>query len=269
MKSACKLHVECSGAGPELVLVHGWGVHGAVWGDLQKALSLTWRVHIVDLPGHGFSADCGRFGLADLARHLGDALPGPRVWVGWSLGALACLQLALTRPGQVRALGLLAATPRFSAAPDWLHGMPPHVLETFADELEHDSRGTLMRFLSLQVRGAAQPQSTLKNLRRRWAERPVARPAALRAGLDILGGADLRGRLPEIDCPAVVVAGSRDRVVAPQASALLAQQLADARLHTIDGAGHAPFVSHADQVSRYLNVLAQRLVASTNDGVGE
>ncbi len=267
--SACKLHVECHGDGAELVLVHGWGVHGAVWRDLQKALSPTWRVRIVDLPGHGFSADCGRYGLAELARHLGDALPGPRVWVGWSLGALACLQLALTRPRQVRALGLLAATPRFSAAADWPDGMPPQVLETFAGELERDLKGTLMRFLSLQVQGAAQPQATLKALRRQWAERPAARPAALRSGLQILGSADLRGRLQEIHCPAVVIAGSRDRVVAPQASAFLAAQLAGARLHTIDGAGHAPFVAHAERVSRYLNALAQDLAAATNAEVGK
>ncbi len=267
--SACKLHVECHGAGPELVLVHGWGIHGGVLRDLQSVLSSTWRVCIVDLPGHGLSADCGRFGVADLARHLGDALPGPRVWVGWSLGALACLQLALTRPGQVRALGLLAATPRFAAAADWPHGMRAHVLDAFAGELERDLEGTLMRFLSLQVQGAAQPQSTLKTLRRQWAERPAARPAALRAGLDILVGTDLRGRLAEIHCPAVVIAGSRDRVVAPQASAFLAEQLADARLHIIDAAGHAPFVAHAERVGRCLNALARDLAAPTNDEVNE
>ena len=263
-KSDCALHVEHAGEGPAMVLVHGWGLHGEVWQELVDILRARWQVSVVDLPGHGFSEDCGSYDLRLLVHRLAEALPGPRTWVGWSLGALACLQLTLERPQQVSGLGLLAATPRFTAAPDGFCGMAPAVLQSFADELERDAGATLTRFLSLQVQGAAQPQSTLKALRRQWGARPAARPGALHSGLEILRSTDLRSRLGEIQCPAVVIAGSRDRVVAPQASAYLASRLGDARLYTIDGAGHAPFIAHAEPVASYLDTL--RMTHTLGDG---
>ena len=50
------LHVESFGSGPPLVLLHGWAMHSGVWGDLPARLGSRFRVHAVDLPGHGFSA---------------------------------------------------------------------------------------------------------------------------------------------------------------------------------------------------------------------
>jgi len=50
------LHVETFGSGPDLVLLHGWGMHGGVWGDFALRLAERYRVHVIDLPGHGFSA---------------------------------------------------------------------------------------------------------------------------------------------------------------------------------------------------------------------
>src|SRR5690606_2848134 len=48
--------VETHGAGPDLVLVHGWGLHGGLFGPLVPLLAERRRVHVVDLPGHGRSA---------------------------------------------------------------------------------------------------------------------------------------------------------------------------------------------------------------------
>lgn len=256
------LHIETCGQGPDVVLVHGWGLHGGVWADLVEALAPTARVSVVELPGHGFSPDGEGFDLAGLADWLGQTLPGPRIWVGWSLGALACLQLALQRPALVRGLGLLAATPRFTAGPDWPWGTEPQLLESFAAELQRDANGILMRFLGLQVQGAQRPQGTLKTLRGRWAERPAARLPGLLSGLQILRTADLRSRLGEIRCPTLVVAGERDRLVPPQAGAQLAASLADVHLETVAGAGHAPFVADPARVAGLLRDFIGRVASA-------
>ena len=42
--------------GPPLVLLHGFALHGGFFSPLVPALSKKHRVHVVDLPGHGFSA---------------------------------------------------------------------------------------------------------------------------------------------------------------------------------------------------------------------
>ena len=52
------LHVEVSGSGPDLVLLHGWGMNAAVWGEVATALAQHFRLHCVDLPGHGASPAC-------------------------------------------------------------------------------------------------------------------------------------------------------------------------------------------------------------------
>lgn len=252
---SCALHVAFHGSGPDVVLVHGWGLHGGIWTELVQVLRPHWRISVLELPGHGYSADCEAYDLQQLAAWMGDALPGPRVWIGWSLGALACLQLALDRPDQVRGLGLLAATPRFCAAPDWQYGTSPQLLETFASELQRDARGVLMRFLGLQVQGALRPQSTLKTLRAQWSQRPSARLPGLLSGLEILRTADLRARLGEIPCPALVIAGDKDRLVPPEASAELAAQLGDGRYVTVPGAGHAPFVAQPEAVAASLRAF--------------
>ena len=47
--------VERFGQGPDLVLLHGWGMNGAVWHGIAQELAAHYRLHLVDLPGFGNS----------------------------------------------------------------------------------------------------------------------------------------------------------------------------------------------------------------------
>ncbi|HEY0722138.1 MAG TPA: alpha/beta fold hydrolase, partial [Gammaproteobacteria bacterium] len=49
------LHIEVRGTGPDLVLLHGWGLHGGLFRSLADRLAPHFRLHLVDLPGHGRS----------------------------------------------------------------------------------------------------------------------------------------------------------------------------------------------------------------------
>ena len=53
------LYVHTAGAGPEVVLAHGWGMHSGVWENVAEALIDDCRVTVVDLPGHGYSRGFG------------------------------------------------------------------------------------------------------------------------------------------------------------------------------------------------------------------
>src|SRR5581483_539797 len=114
-----ELYYERSGHGPEVLLVHGWGLHSGVWHQFAKRLTRTARVTRVDLPGHGRSPITKSYALDDLVEGLTRVCPRPAVWVGWSLGAIVALAAARARPAQVQALGLFGATPRFVQAHDW------------------------------------------------------------------------------------------------------------------------------------------------------
>ena len=50
------LHVDSYGSGAPLLLIHGWGMHGGMWGGVAEQLAEHFRVLVVDLPGHGYSA---------------------------------------------------------------------------------------------------------------------------------------------------------------------------------------------------------------------
>src|SRR5438874_11128435 len=54
-----RLHAYVGGSGPPVVLVHGFGVSGRYMLPLARALALSFRVHVVDLPGHGRSGTPG------------------------------------------------------------------------------------------------------------------------------------------------------------------------------------------------------------------
>ena len=49
------LFVEQLGHGPDLTLLHGWGLNGAVWDGIRDELAAHFTLHLVDLPGHGYS----------------------------------------------------------------------------------------------------------------------------------------------------------------------------------------------------------------------
>lgn len=247
------MHVETQGTGRDVVLVHGWGLHGGVWHDLAARLAATHRVTVPDLPGHGRSPDAdSAFTLDALADAVQRHTAGPAVWVGWSLGALVALTAALRFPDRVERLVLIGATPRFVQSPDWSQAMAPETLAQFARELETDYRGTLARFLSLQAGEGEAGRETVRRLRAVLAEGGDPAPVALRAGLRLLAETDLRARLAEVNAPALVLHGKRDRLAPAGAGEYLAAHLRDARLVTVPGAGHAPFLSHPGATWRAL-----------------
>jgi pimeloyl-[acyl-carrier protein] methyl ester esterase len=251
------LHVEVTGHGDPLVMLHGWGMHGGIWSDMAARLSQHFQVHCVDLPGHGASAPLGVFTLNSVAHQLAVRFDRPVTVCGWSLGGQIALHWAVREPEKITRLVLVTSTPCFAEGKDWPNGMAQETLRQFAAELENNFAATLRRFLGLQMRGSEREREVLVMLREELLSRGEPDMDALRGGLQILRDADLREQLPEIRQPALVIAGERDKLCSPEASQYLAGHLPDARLALIRGAAHAPFLSHenefAEHVINFLN----------------
>jgi pimeloyl-[acyl-carrier protein] methyl ester esterase len=259
------LHVELRGRGRDVVLLHGWALHGGMWGTWLDALAVDHRLHLLDLPGHGRSPwDANARDLAGLVRAVLPHVPPGSVVLGWSLGGLLALELARRHPGHVDALVLVATTPKFVADPGWEHGVSPEVLEQFSRGLDVDYRGTVQNFLALQVRGDERAIETLRALRRSLASHGEPDPRALEAGLGILRRTDLRDDLARIAVPALVIAGEHDRLTPPAAGLELATRLASARMCLVERSGHAPFLSHPDAVLREVRGFLDRQPATVH-----
>jgi pimeloyl-[acyl-carrier protein] methyl ester esterase len=251
------LHVQQFGSGPDLVLLHGWGLHSEVFKDVGWQLVSEHRITLIDLPGHGHSPAYHHPGdLAALAEQVIAAAPARAAWLGWSLGGMIAAEAALRTPERISALIWAASSPCFVKRHDWQAAMDSDVLAAFAESLRQDYQGTLDRFLALQAVPGAAGRETLRRLRELLRAFPPPAPQALSDGLSILRNADLRPQLPALHVPMLAILGKSDRLVPPDLGAALTALRPDIRIEIMPGAGHAPFLSHPDAfvaiVSRFL-----------------
>jgi pimeloyl-[acyl-carrier protein] methyl ester esterase len=246
------LFVETRGAGPPLVLLHGWAMHGGVFAPLVERLASRHTLHLVDLPGHGNNRDSDVPLRLDACAEAVLAVVPPAPWCGWSLGGLVALQAAATRPEAVPALAMLCASPCFVRGDDWRYGVPADVFRSFADGLRNDYRGTLELFVALEAFGSDHAKDEIRSLRGELFARGAPAGEALAQGLELLETSDLRGALPTLSVPSLWLAGRRDRLVDPRAMREAAALAPDASVHVLEHAGHAPFLTHADEVATLL-----------------
>jgi pimeloyl-[acyl-carrier protein] methyl ester esterase len=262
------LHVERSGAGPPLVLLHGWALNLRVFDELARALEDRHTVIRIDLPGHGRSAEPATlreagWSAAALAGALRAHVPAGAAILGWSLGGQVAIELAAAAPDAVSALVLVSATPRFLADADsgWSAGVAPAQLARLAAFLGRDLPATVRDFLELQVRGGRDADVVLHRLQQALHAHGTADAGALARGLGMLRESDLRARLERVSMPALVVGGQYDRVTPPAAARALQAALPQARHHEIARAGHAPFLSHGPQFAALLRTFLGDLPA--------
>jgi len=257
------LHVETTGSGNDIVLIHGWGMHGGVWDGVRDALAERYRVHVVDLPGMGWSAPCKPYNLPRLTEVLAEALPEKAAVFGWSLGGQVAMRLALDYPQRVERLVLIGATPRFVNGEGWQFGVGAEVFDLFASQVAADYHDTMTRFLGLQAFGGESSRALMRDLRERFFARPVPAGEVLQDALRILLDTDLRSELLALQQPTLLIHGKRDTLAPAEASRWMAAHLPHARLRLIEGASHAPFLSHPTTfLSEALQFLASTSAAS-------
>ena len=239
------MHISVRGQGPDLVMLHGWSMHSAVWSDLAETLASKYTLYLVELPGHGQSDwQPGEFDIESLVSELGRRLPQSAYWLGWSLGGLVSLAYSDRFPERVNKLILVATTPCFIKKEDWQSAIQDNVLREFSDKLAHHQKDTLQRFLILQARGAVKSRETIKTLARQLVRQGPANSEALIDGLSLLINLDLRLALSRLKCPIKLVLGERDSLI-PHTMEADARSLNSAlEVVLIKGAGHAPFISH-------------------------
>jgi len=101
-----RIYYEAEGTGPALVLVHGSGGNHAIWWQQVPYFAQRYRTITVDLRGFG-NSDAVAAGpdACDFPRDLLGVLDELKVekaaLLGQSIGALACLRLAVTYPQRI------------------------------------------------------------------------------------------------------------------------------------------------------------------------
>ncbi len=242
--------VSTKGQGPVLNVLHGWGMNAHLFDDWSEDLSQHFQVNLIDLPGHGLNhQEHLSLDLHQLAAEANDVPAG--LWLGWSMGGMLALNLALKNPAKVDALIMLCATPCFVQHPHWTHGTEEQVLAQFASNLQQDVKQTIEKFLALEVMGVKDERSQLRVLKQKVFERPLPSTQALNVGLSLLGRVDLSEDLKKLKTPSLWISGRRDRLVLPEAMEQAAS-LCGGDYHMLRGSGHAPFIRQADELTELI-----------------
>jgi 3-oxoadipate enol-lactonase len=237
------LWVEDVGKGEPLLLISGLGYSNWCWQDLQAALSADLRVISFDNRGTGRSDKApGPYSIAmladDAARLLERLEATPAHVLGHSMGGYIALTLATSRPQAVRSLTLVSTT---AGGPDMIP-VPESTLKLWTDVAGLPPRESARRAMPTSFA----PGWTEKNPQRFEALlearlRHPTPPACWAAQFAACGQFLDRGiALAAIQCPALVIHGTADRVVPFANGERLARTLPNARLVALDGVGHLP-----------------------------
>ena len=254
-------HVQRSGSGPVLLLVHGTGAATHSWAGLAPVLAAGgFDVIALDLPGHGFtdSLPFRQMSVEGLGEALGELLrrldASPRIAVGHSAGAAILVDMALRGGIEPEGLvGLNAALLPLRALAGVLFSPMARLLAVnplapwVFSRLAGDAR-TVRRLMS--ATGSRIDAQAIEHYRTTIAsEAHVAGALAMMANWDLQ---PLQGRLSGLRAPLTLIAGLADRTVPADDSRRVCERIPGARFVGLERLGHLAHEEDPVAVSRIL-----------------
>ncbi len=255
-----EIYSEVKGNGQNIVLLHGWGMHGGLWGRFNELLTNHYRTHTLDLPGFGYSKNIkNEFTLDSISEMIEryiEKIKQPTVLIGWSLGGLITLNILKRKNISLDKIVLIAATPCFTKKSNWVSAVDQSIFDSFYKDLKNDYKKTLKHFLSLQTRGSDLSREELRELNRKLNERGEPDIEALEKGLNILSDTDLRNE-KQNKISAMLVLGEKDTLVPLSVKDGFIKIFPDIRKLIVEKAAHAPFISRpefcAENIKNFIN----------------
>ncbi|MGE8129260.1 alpha/beta hydrolase [Methylobacterium sp. NPDC080182] len=229
---------------PEVLFcLHYLGGSARSWERLARALDGTPLTCVpVDLPGFGDAAGTPGYSVAAMADHVAEAIraraPARYAIAGHSMGAKVALALARRAEDGEAGLAGLTDLVLVSGSPPSPEPIPEDRRADMLAWIDADPetrRREAEAFVRANVGDGLDPESEARAV----ADVLRAEPAAWKAWLEKGANEDWRRRVGVLRTPALVLAGSEDADLGPDAQrALTAPHLAHHRLVTVDGVGH-------------------------------
>jgi 2-succinyl-6-hydroxy-2,4-cyclohexadiene-1-carboxylate synthase len=236
----------CEDAPVRLRLVHGFSLTSRSWEPVERLLPPDWDAQAIEVPdGLDFVT------TAEALGHRGRA----GTWVGYSMGARLCLQLALDRPALVESLVLMSGTAGIAGARE--RRTRRDADERLANDVQRDGVGPFLERWLDQRLFETLPRD-LSQLEIRTRGNTVAR---LQHQLRDLGqGAQepLWGRLGSLEMPVLVMTGQWDRTYGDLGARMAAAIGDNATIAVISKAGHALHLERPEAVAHELTTWLER-----------
>jgi pimeloyl-ACP methyl ester carboxylesterase len=258
--AGCSVAYEESGRGRPVVLLHAFPLAGIMWRPQREVLERDYRVLVPDLRGFGgtgpFTGTPSVDQMADDVAALLDALGVrvPVVLVGLSMGGYVAL--AFVRKHAARLAGLVLADTRAEADSAEARANRERLMLV----AQHDTaREVIDQLLPKLVSSETQEQrpGVVEEVRRIASAQPTAGiVGALQALRD---RPDSTPWLASIAVPTLVVVGSDDAVTPPAIASAMAAAIPNARLATIQGAGHLSNLERPEAFAAAVHAFLQTL----------
>lgn len=280
------LRVERFGAeGPTLILTHGWGLNSTAWWYAKRALQDRYRLVVWDLPGLGRSKGPrdGKYTIDRFAEALGvvveSAGSGPVILVGHSIGGMTTQTFWRACPEAVRwrvaGVVLVDTTHEDPLRTMWLSPLWRALRWPLIEPMcwAAIALSPLMWLASWQsyLSGSSQLAMRLTGFGRFATRGQVDFTARLACkgapGVQAKGNlAMFRWRatdlLPAISVPTLVLAGSKDIVTLPSASAQIAKAVPRGKLTEVEGAGHMGLMERSAAYDTAIGAFADEVFAA-------
>lgn len=243
-----RIRVLSRGQGPALVFLHGpWGL---TWDSFLDELAERFTVFAPEHPGTTPDTPDDVYhldGLWDLVLCYDEVLEAvarePVMLVGHSFGGMVGCELAAAVPHRVRRLALIDPI-GFWRDTDPVTNWMMLDAARLRDAIFHNPGGEAARRM---FGVAADPEAaTAARVRRTWAM------GATGKFIWPLPDKGLTKRIHRVKAPTLIVWGKEDRLVPSIYADEFARRIPGARVHTVDGAGHAPHLEQPDKVARLI-----------------
>jgi len=251
------------GSGPPILLIHGWGVSGELFGPQLQGLAQRFRIVAPDLPGHGASGDfreddpftCLADSLAELIVQLELE---PVCLVGWSLGALVAWDLILRHPELgISGLVTIDMVPCLLSDPDWPYGLHSserlEVFERHVKMMLQDWRAYTALFVP-RIFAPGDGEQTERLVSDAVQVALANNPANLAPLWMRMSEQDFRPLLARIRVPTLLVCGRHSQLYGAAACRWITEQMPDGRAIVFEHSGHAP---HLEEPERFNRILAE------------
>ena len=253
---------DSGGDGRPVVLIHGWPLSGASWGEQVPALTEAgYRVVTYDRRGFGHSDKPeGGYDYDTFAADLAGLLDGldltDATIVGFSMGGGEVARyLGAHGDGRIRSAVLAAAVPPYLLKtednPDG--GLGDEDVEGMKDGVREDRAAFLDGFLHNFFSAGDELLVSEERVTQSLGLAEPARDEAVIGCIDAFGRTDFRGDLAEISLPVLVIHGDSDAIVPFEVSGRrAADALANSTTVVIENGPHGINVSHAEEFNRAL-----------------
>ncbi len=236
----CDLYYEEVGEGAPILLIHPSGATASTWGSATEELARIGRVISYDRRGYARS---GGEPVRSVSTHTTDAAAilehlrtPPAVVVGTSAGATMAIDLAVRRPDLVQVV--------IAHESPW----------RFTRHLRHGDAAEALLRSAYSYRDGGTAWDAFPEEWRRAARRNAR--AALADFLITIGNYPSSADLATVEVPVVYTHGSRSPNFMFRVTRSLASAIPAARMHRIEGAGHAaPF----DATTNFVQLIADTI----------